>query len=450
MNHATAPVPIVELAPTRWLAMIPMMLGVLIGSITISAATTALPAMRADLDLTPAAGLWIIDVYPLALAATLVIAARAGDRFGRRTVMLFGFVGFAAFNLLGGLTSAGGMLIASRVGLGISEAMVIASVVATIGAAFHARERVLAYGMWTAAFGSGSAFGPVAGGLLADGPGWRWVMLGCVPIAVLALALAAPLVPQTRTDRRPHWDALSIATSIVALAGIVYALQHAFSEPLPAAVAGIVGTIAGVVFTHRQLRLTDPLIDVRLFRIPGFGVAYVRILTASGAGAAVTYLVSVFFQEALGATPVEAGVALLPQAIMIAIGGVLAPFALRLVSNPTATVLGLIVASAGLAWLALSPQSSLGALLLIGCGGGVVATLAATTLFDATTPEQAGQVGAVQEVGFALGNGLGIAVFGTIALTAGTNGFTVAHLAAAGVVLLSAVLPLLRRSRFAA
>lgn len=446
VNTTSSSTPTTTLEPRRWLAMIPMMLGVLIGSITISAATTALPAMQASLGLSSREGLWIIDVYPLTLAATLVLAARAGDRFGRRTIMLLGLAGFAAFNLIGGLTSLGWVLIVSRVGLGASEAMVISSVVATIGVVFHQRERVLAYGLWTAAFGSGTAFGPVAGGLLADGPGWPWVMLGCVPIALVSLLFAALLVPQTRTQQRPHWDMFSIVTSIVALAGVVYALQHAVSDPVPAALIGATGIICGVLFTRRQLRLPDPLIDVQLFRIPAFGVAYVRILAAAGAGAAVTYLVSVHFQEALERSPVEAGLALLPQAITIAIGGVLAPLLLRVMTNPTATTIGLIVAAVGVIWLALAPADSIRALSLVGAGGGVVATLAAAALFDVTTPEQAGQVGAVQEVGFALGNGLGVAVFGTIALTIGAGGFTVAHLIAASVILLAALVPLgLRR-----
>lgn len=441
VNDASAIAPTVELSPTRWLAMIPMMLGIVIGSITISAVTTALPAMRQELGLTAREGLWVIDVYPLALAATLVIAARAGDRFGRRTIMLLGLAGFAVFNLLGGTTSTGWVLIASRVALGVSEAMVIASVVATIGVAFHARERVLAYGMWTAAFGSGAAFGPVAGGILAEGPGWRWVMLGCVPFAIIALVLAAPLVPQTRTTARPHWDPFSIATSIIALAGIVYALQHAMSDPVPAGILGVLGIACGILFTRRQLRLHDPLIDVRLFAIPGFGIAFMRIMASAGAGSAVTYLVSIYSQESLGATPIEAGVTLLPQAIMIAISGVLAPLALKFTSNATATMIGLIATAPGLVWLAVSPGAPFWALVVIGSGSGFVATLAAASLFDATTREQSGQVGAVQEVGFALGNGLGIAVFGTIALTVGANGFTVAHVVAATAILAAALLP---------
>ncbi len=426
--------------------MIPMLLGILIGSLTISAATTALPAMRIDLGLSEAEGIWIIDVYPLALAATLVVAARAGDAFGRRRIMVLGLIGFALLNLAGGFVSDGLLLIVIRALLGLAEAMVVASVVATIGSHYQARERVLAYGLWTATFGAGSAFGPVVGGLLAEGPGWRWILLGCVPLAVIAIGLALWLVPESRTPTQPHWDAASILTSVVALAGIVFALQHLIATPIPAAVAAAVGVAALVVFVRRQLHLADPLIDVRLFTISGFTDAYARILVSTGASAATVYLTSVHLQEVRGESPVVAGLILLPQAITIAVGGVAAPAALRWFSSGGVMMSALILQAAGLAWLAFDPAVMVVPLAMIGAGFGVIGTLAATALFDATTPDQAGQVGAVQEVGFSLGNGLGVAVFGTIAVTIVTGGFTVALAVSAVAVLAAALLPLTRRN----
>lgn len=420
--------------------MVPMLLGVLIGALAISATTTALPAMRSDMHMTDAAAIWIVDIYPLALAVTLVIAARAGDQFGRRTVMMLGLVGFAAFNLIGGMTDSVLVLIIMRALLGASEAMVIASVVSTIGAVFQPGERVLAYGLWTATFGAGSAFGPVASGILAEGPGWRWTLYGGMPLAIIALLLALFLVPNTRTARAPHWDALSIVTSIIALGGLVYALQHVALEPVVAIVVGVIGAAAGVTFVRRQRQLSDPFIDVGLFRIRDFSIAYVRIIAGTGASAATVYLVSLHLQDARGETALTAGFALLPQAIMIAIGGVLAPTLLRWLSSNALTVAALAMQAIGLVWLATDPASLVGALLFAGFGFGLIGTLTAAALFDATHPEQAGQVGAIQEVGFALGSGLGVAVLGTIALVAGTNGYAVALVTGAALVIAAALL----------
>ena len=146
--------------------MVPLLLGILIGALAISSVSTALPAIRGDLMLSDSGALWLVDVYALSLAATLILASRIGDAFGRKRIVLLGLAGFAALNLVGGLAQDGLLLIVVRALLGVAEAFVVAGVVATIGAHYQARQRVLAYGLWTATFGTGSALGPVLGGIV--------------------------------------------------------------------------------------------------------------------------------------------------------------------------------------------------------------------------------------------------------------------------------------------
>ncbi|GGR27795.1 MFS transporter [Agromyces mediolanus] len=431
----------------RWAAMVPMLLGILIGSLAISSAATALPAIRAELSLGDTEALWLVDSYSLAMAATLIIAARIGDAFGRKRIILIGLAGFAVLNLAGGLATGGAMLIGARALLGIAEAFVIAGVVATIGARYAGRDRVVAYGLWTATFGVGNALGPVLGGALAEGPGWRWLFLGSVPLAIIAIVLAAWLVPDSRSSVRPGWDVPSILASMLALGGLVLALHEAVAAPLVAIIAGAVAVASLVFFIVRQRRLREPLIDVRLFGLAGFSPAITRILVSAGASAASVLLVSLQLQDTRGASAAEAGLALLPQAAAIAAGGVVTPLLLRWLSANTLTVLALLAQAAGLGWLASDPGLIAAPLVLVGLGFGIAGTLAATALFEATTEDQAGQVGAIQEIGFALGSGLGIAVFGTIAAALATGGFAVAVLVAAIVVGAVAVLPELRRRR---
>ncbi|MGW9269798.1 MFS transporter [Microbacterium sp. NPDC055599] len=427
-----------------WMAMVPLLLGVLIGALAISSVSTALPAIRDDLALTDTEGLWLVDVYALSLAATLILAARIGDAFGRKTIVVIGLVGFAVLNGIGGVATSGLLLIVIRALLGVAEAFVVAGVVATIGATFQARERVLAYGLWTATFGTGSALGPVLGGLLAEGPGWRWLLLGSVPLAVAAALLALWLVPDSRSTQPPSWDVPSILSSIVALGALVFALHEVLAAPVSALVAAVVSVASLVFFVRRQRRLPLPLLDLALFRVPGFSPAIVRIIVSSGASSASVLLVSLHLQDARGQSAAEAGIAL-PQAAAIAIGGVLAPLALRWLSANALTVLVLLLQALGLVWLAFDPGIVALPLVLVGLGFGIAGTLAAATLFEVTTEDQAGQVGAVQEVGFALGGGLGIAVFGTIAAVLVTGGFPVAVVAAAVTVTAAALLPLLSR-----
>ncbi|UYO95649.1 MFS transporter [Microbacterium sp. M28] len=445
MTVDTAPIPT---HPTlrRWWAMLPLLLGILIGALAISSVATALPAIRGELHFTHTEVLWFVDIYSLTLAATLILAARIGDAFGRKRIILIGLAGFAVLNAVGGVATSGMVLIIVRALLGTAEAFVIAGVVATIGAHYEARQRVLAYGLWTATFGAGSALGPVVGGLLADGPGWRWLLLGAVPLAVLAAVLTIWLVPDSRATGTQSWDVPSIVTSIVALGALVFALHEALASPLTAGIAAAVAVGGLVYFVMRQRRITDPLIDVGLFAVPGFSTAVVRILVSSGASAAAVVLVSLHLQDAVGMTAAEAGLMLLPQAIAIVAGGVLAPLLLRWLRSGTATVLALVLQVAGLGMLVVDPSSVLVPLSFIGLGFGLAGTLAATTLFDVTTVEHAGQVGAIQEVGFALGGGLGIAVLGTIAAVVANGGVVVAIATGAIVVLVAAIAPL-RRGR---
>lgn len=301
--------------------------------------------------------------------------------------MLIGLAGFAVLNAVGGFADNGLVLIAIRALLGVAEAFVVAGVVATIGAHYQARERVLAYGLWTATFGAGSALGPVLGGIVTEGPGWRWLLLGSVPLAVLAGALAIWLVPDSRSSRPASWDVLSILSSIVALGALVFALHEVLAAPVPAAVAGVVAVAVLIFFIRRQRVLRDPLIDMRLFGVPGFSPAIVRILASSGVASASVVLVSLHLQDARGHSAAEAGIAILPQAVAIALGGVLAPVFLRMLSANALTVLALTVQGVGLAWLALDPDLVALPLLLVGLGFGIGATLAATALFDVTTED---------------------------------------------------------------
>lgn len=426
-----------------WFAMIPLLLGVLIGALAVSSISTALPAVRGELDLGETGALWLVDIYSLALAATLILAARIGDAIGRRTIVLIGLAGFAVLNAIGGMTGDGAMLIVVRALLGIAEAFVIAGVVATIGSQYHARERVIAYGLWTATFGAGSALGPVLGGVLTDGPGWRWLLLGSVPLAVLAGALALWLVPDSRSSRTPSWDASSIVLSIVALGALVFALHEVAVSPIAAAIAAAIAVGSLVVFVRRQPQLAEPLIDTRLFGLPGFSAAIVRILVSSGVSAASVLLVSLHLQDTRGQDAAAAGIAILPQAAAIAIAGVAAPVLLRWMRTDPLTILSLLLQAAGLAWLAFDPPLVAAPLTLVGLGFGVAATLAATALFDATTEDDAGQVGAIQEVTFALGGGLGIALLGTIATVLATAGFATALIVAAVAAAAAGLLPLL-------
>ena len=255
-----------------WLAMIPLLLGILIGALAISSVSTALPSIRGDLTLSDTGALWLVDVYSLALAATLILASRIGDAFGRKRIVLLGLAGFAVLNLVGGLAQDGLVLIVVRALLGVAEAFVVAGVVATIGAHYQARQRVLAYGLWTATFGTGSALGPVLGGLIVDAPGmgWRWVFFISVPFALISFALLQRFLRIDHVPVKVRFDyagAVLIATSLgllltwITFVGELYAWR---SWPSAALLAPGLALLAATVLVER--RAENPLVPLAIIR----------------------------------------------------------------------------------------------------------------------------------------------------------------------------------------
>ncbi|WP_406636609.1 MFS transporter [Amycolatopsis sp. WGS_07] len=423
--------------PRRGLVLIPLLAGVLGGSLALSMVNTALPQIADELRVPATARAWIVDVYPLALAVSMVGAARAGDRYGRRRVLLIGVSTMAVLNAVAAAATSATLLIVCRGLLGVAGALILAGVVGTIGSLFSGRGLAFANGMWVTTLGAGNALGPVAGGLLTEGPGWRWVFLALVPLAVLTIGLALWLLPESVGQAAGGWEIPSLLWSAAAIGGIVYGLQEATVAPVRGIPCAAAGLGAGTVFVRRQLRLHEPLLQVRLFLRPGFASAFARIVVSAATAAACLYLVSLELQHAQGRTPIEAGFALAPQAVATAVGGLVAPFSVNWLRSRTSTSVALVIQAAGL--IAIPLSHTVLPVALVGFGYGAIGTLATTALFEAATAEHAGAAGATQEVGFAIGAGGGVAVFSTIANLGGGTGFAAALVAAGAVTLLTAI-----------
>jgi MFS transporter, DHA2 family, multidrug resistance protein len=342
------------------------------------------------------------DAHPLALAVAVVAAARLGDRYGRRRVMLVGLVAVAVINFVAGLASNGVALIASRAVLGVAGAMILASVVSTVGHTFRGHDLAIANGAWVTVVSAGNAVGPVASGLLTQAVGWRSVFFFLSPMAVATAALAWWLMPESRAQGpRARWDRISLTLPVATVGGMVYGIQQIQAGPFKGALFLAAGAASAVWFVHRQRWTPNPLIDISLFRRPGFARSATQILASAATSAACLYLVSLHLQHTLGRTPLQAGLALAPQAAATAFGGVLAPLSLRRMTTPTAVRAALVLQGAGLLALVWNDTVVLVPIALVGLGYGTVGTLATTALLDAATPSHAAQAGAIQEVAFA-------------------------------------------------
>lgn len=195
-----------------------------------------------------------------------------------------------------------------------------------------------------------------------------------------------------------------------------------------------------MVFVVRQRRVDAPLIAVELFAHRRFSAAAIQLFVSAATAVASIYLLSIHLQSAFGHSPAAAGLALVPQAVATVVGGLLAPWVSQRIGRTAAVVAALMLQALGLGALGVAPTAGLFPLVLIGLGFGFIGTLATSALFESSPRSSAGQVGAIQEVTFALGNGAGVAVFATIALLSDAAGFTIALSAAAVLTVASGLL----------
>ncbi len=426
-----------------WPTMLPLLTAILAGALGVSMINTALPRIAADLDLADSVRAWVVDAYPLTTAVTIVVAARLGDRLGRRRILVAGTLGYALSSSLAAAGTFPLLLIVARILMGASSALIIAGVVGTIGTLFTGRNLILANGLWVAVYGLGSSVGPVLGGVLTEAWDWQAVFLACLPVALTAAALTVFCLVETSSPGSTSLDALSVLSCGLGIGAIVYGIKRMPVSGVESPFWLLGGGLVLVFFVIRQRRLRDPLIAVDLFARAPFAAAGMQILVAAATSMACVYLLSIHLQDHFDRTPGEAGLALTPHAVATILGGLVAPTAAVRLGKSWAICTALLVQGAGLAWLGLAPELSLVPLVLIGFGFGFIGALSTTALFEAAPRSRAGQVGAIQEVFIALGGGCGIAVFATIALIQPPLGFTVSLLVAAGLTAATAPLAFL-------
>ncbi|KAA2250731.1 MFS transporter [Solihabitans fulvus] len=409
-------------APSRWVALATLTAAVLLVAVDNSVLGLAVPFLSRDLAPTADELLWIGDSYSFVLAGLLVTMGTLGDRIGRKRLLLSGAVAFGVLSVLVAYSRDAGMLIASRALLGVAGATLMPSTLSIIRNLFaDPRERTAAIGLWGAASAAGVAAGPILGGVLLEHFWWGSVFLINVPVMVVLVAVGSVTLPESRDPRPGPLDPASVGLSLVGVVGAVFAAKRAAvggGWPTVAA-AGLVGVAGLAAFVRRQLRLSVPLIDVRLFRGSRFGGALLADLLAVLGLSGVVFFVSQYFQLVRGFRPLLAGVAELPLTVGAVVGGLVAgPLARRWGAGPA------VGAALGLAALAMTGMLGAGmaggyplvagALLLAGCGTSVAFTLTADIMLSSVVKEKAGAASSVEETGFELGAALGIALLGSV------------------------------------
>lgn len=429
----------------RWWGLLAINLGVALIIMDSTIVSVAVPAIVEDLGISSTQIQWVQEIYTLLFAALLLTWGRLADRFGRRRVMLTGVVVFVVASVLCAFAGSGALLIAGRALQGLGGSMILPTTLALLNANFHGRERGIAFAVWGSTIGGMAAFGPLAGGWLIENASWRWAFGINVPFGILIVAGLLLFVAESREVRDGPLQRLDLGGALLSVIGfgaLVLGLIEGRSygwwtaeegapfavgslSPVPLAFAVAVVALVGFVLWERERGRAGKgvILDLSLFRIPSFANGNVTALIVSFGEFGLILSLPLWFQNVLGFTAFEAGLALVP----LAAGSFLASGAVAGLSRRLAPVvvvrigLGLEITAIAALALLVRPDSSAWltspVLFVYGLGVGL-ATAQLTSVVLADVPvERSGQGSATQSTARQTGSALGIAVLGTAFFT---------------------------------
>lgn len=341
-------------AQGRWI-LAATVLGSGLAMLDSTVVNIALPFIQRDLGADMAGLQWTINAYTLALAGLILLGGGLGDRYGRRKIFLIGTIWFAVASALCGLAPTIEVLNLARALQGVGGALLTPGSLAIIQASFCREDRPRAVGAWSGLGGVASAIGPLLGGWLVQGPGWRWAFLINLPFAALVVWVTLKHVPESR-DEQAHgrFDVAGSVLAALALAGLTYGLIEN-GAPIPL----IVGLVLAAAFVWLQIRRSpDALVPVSLFADRVFTAVNVVTLVMYGAMGVAFFLLGVQLQVVSGFSPIAAGSALLPATILMLLLSARAGEIAKRFGPRWPMTIGILLAGLGLAWMATIGEGS--------------------------------------------------------------------------------------------
>jgi EmrB/QacA subfamily drug resistance transporter len=423
-------------------------------SLDLSVVNVGLPQIAAGLGFSALGVTWVIDAYALTFGGLLLLGGKAADRFGRKRVLLIGLAVFGLASLAGGFAQDPGALVAARAVQGIGAATLAPAALALLTATFPSgKARVRAFGVWSATNAAGGAFGVLIGGLLTQYAGWRWVMFVNVPMAAVALALAARALPaEPRLARRGRLDVLGaiIGTSGMTLLvfGVVRTDRYAWTSAVTVTTLAIAVALLAAFGYVEQSVAREPLIRLGLLANRAVAGANAYNLLVGAAMASAFYFMSLYLQRVLGIGPALTGLEFVPFALGVVVGSVLAVKLGYRLAPRTLLVAGGLLTATGFGWFALISSSGsfavdvLGPSIVASVGFGLCLGPVVSTATIGVAPHEAGSASGLLNSSRQIGASLGLAVLGTAAANR-TGSSSTPHALTAGYALgltLSAVL----------
>jgi EmrB/QacA subfamily drug resistance transporter len=408
----------------KWWTLFAVCTGTFMLLLDITVVNVALPDIQRSLNSSFADLQWVIDAYSLTLAAFLLTAGVIGDMFGRRRLFAIGLAVFSASSLLCGVSTSPLMLNLSRGVQGIGGAVMFATSLALIAQAFSGKERGTAFGVYGAVVGGAVAIGPLIGGALTSGIGWRWIFFVNLPIGAVAILITLSKVQDSKdpTNRRVDW--IGFISFSVSLFMLVFALVEGNSKGWGSST--IVGLLVGsgglmAIFLIAEWRGRDPMLDLALFKRPAMVGVSVTSFTLSASIFAMFLYLTLYMQDVLGYGPFAAGLRFLPITMLAFI---VAPIAGKLtvrVKSRYLLGLGLFLVALGCNLMThIEPNSSWTVLLpgfiVAGIGVGVTNPVLASATVSVVPPERSGMASGSSSTFRQVGIATGIAGLGAVFL----------------------------------
>ena len=452
-------------ASNKWLALALLAAAQFVVILDASIVNVALPSIGADLQFSQENLSWVVNAYVLTFGGFLLLGGRMADLLGRRRVFMIGLVIFALASLAGGLAQTEGQLIAARAVQGLGGALLSPAALSLVTVLFkEGAERNKAMGVWGAVAGSGGAVGVLLGGMLTEWAGWEWVLFVNVPVGIAAAMIAPRLLPESKIDAHRNFDFAGAISITAGLSLLVYTLVDANSAGWGSAQTIGLGALSLALigsFYVIERRSKAPLMPFpgifRMRTITGINVSAVLIAAALFS---MFFFISLYMQQVLGFSALEAGLAYLPLAVgIIVTAGATAGLVTRFGFKPV-LVSGLIVTAAGLLWFTQVDAGGsylsdlLGPMLLAAVGLGLAFVSMTVAAVSGVEAHEAGLASGLINTSQQIGGALGLAILATVANTtttdalasgdqmpvALTDGFQAAFAVGAGFAIAGAIL----------
>ena len=440
----------------KWWTLAAVSFGLFMIMLDNTVVNVALPSIQRDLGVGLSELEWIVSGYALTFAALMLIGGKLADAYGRRLIFVVGIVVFTLASLLCGLATSGDMLIAARILQGAGAALMNPATLSIIAATFPPRQRGAAIGIWAGVSALALAIGPLVGGLLTEHASWNWIFFINVPVGILGIFASFVLIDESRDESHERLDLPGLFTSGIGLFALTYGLIEANNYGWGSTrIVGafVVAAVALVSFVLLERHTRAPMLDLTLFRNRTYVGANLVMLLVALAMFGVFFFVSLYMQNVLGYSAVQAGAAFLPMTLLIIVVAPLAGRASDRFGSRWLMTTGMVLLAAQLAYFSqLSADSTfwrmLPALVLGGFGMAMTMTPSSAAAMRAVPVAKAGMGSAVLNAFRQVGGSTGIALMGAIMASRLTtpptpasfmDGFERALLVASGIALAGAI-----------